>query len=229
MYSDAVSGVLIVDKPKGMTSHDVVASVRRRFGLKKVGHAGTLDPMATGVLVLLVGRATKLSSSLVLDDKEYEGTLRLGKRTRTGDSEGETIETHDVPPLSEMSVREAFGSFSGMIAQVPPMFSALKKDGRKLYELARSGVEVERAPRNVTILSIDVKEVRMPDISFSVSCSKGTYIRTLADDIGQRLGCGAHLIALRRSRSGNFTIESAVPFDKLMKLEVNDLADLLSS
>lgn len=211
----APSGILVVDKPKGPTSHDIVLFVRRRFGIKKVGHAGTLDPMATGVLVLLIGRATRLSSQLILDEKEYEGTLRLGVRTDTGDTEGKALSENSVPDLKNDFIEDIFSSFHGATEQVPPMVSALKYKGMRLYELARRGIEVERRPRRIIIYDIIVKNIALPDVLFSVRCSKGTYIRRLASDIGDRLGCGGHLTSLRRTRSGRFGIETAVAFEEL--------------
>jgi len=164
----------------------------------------------------------------MLDDKDYEGIVRLGGRTRTGDSEGEIISTQKVPDLKIDDIRDIFDSFRGAIEQTPPMFSALKFNGKKLYELARRGVEIDRQPRKVAIHDITVKEVRLPDVSFFVSCSKGTYIRALADDIGQKLGCGAHLARLRRIRSGRFSIADAVPFDELMRMDAEGLAKRLT-
>lgn len=210
-----MKGILIVDKPSGFTSHDIVLFVRRRFGIKKVGHAGTLDPMATGVLVLLLGEATRLSNNLLSDDKEYEGRMMLGVRTDTHDMEGNRLSTRDISGLTEDAVRDAFNGFRGMIMQVPPMVSALKHNGERLYKLARKGIEVERKPRPVTIFDIRIRKIELPDVLFFVHCSKGTYIRKLADDVGEKLRCGAHLTGLRRIRSGRFTIDNAVSFDSL--------------
>ncbi|MBD3296867.1 MAG: tRNA pseudouridine(55) synthase TruB [Candidatus Omnitrophica bacterium] len=224
---ETVNGILVVDKARDMTSHDVVAMVRKRFGFTKVGHAGTLDPAATGVLVLLIGKATKLSSRFLNDDKEYAATMRLGQRTDSGDAEGRTISSsgYDIP---EKRVREVVLSFRGIIAQVPPMVSAKKRKGKKLYELARRGITVRREPVKVEIGEIEVTGISLPDVDFRTSCSKGTYIRQLADDIGQELGCGAHLKALRRLRSGGFTLERAVPVERLKTMEPEELNGCIS-
>lgn len=208
-----------MDKPKGLTSHDVVSFLRKRFSIGKVGHAGTLDPMATGVLVLLLGRATRLSGKLSCDDKEYEASMRLGITTDSHDSEGKVVCAKETGSLSEDEIKKAFCSFLGVIEQVPPMVSAIKHKGKKLYQLARRGVEIERAPRKITIYDLRIKSISMPDVSFAVSCSKGTYIRKLASDIGEKLGCGAHLTSLRRTRSGRFTIGEAVTFEELKRFD----------
>ncbi|MBL7068972.1 MAG: tRNA pseudouridine(55) synthase TruB [Candidatus Omnitrophica bacterium] len=214
-----MNGIVIVDKPSGLTSHDVVLFFRRRFKIEKVGHAGTLDPMATGVLVLLLGKATKRSGNFITDDKEYEGTMKFGVRTDTHDREGKVLRAMDSSGLTDKAVEEAFSSFRGTINQVPPMVSAVRHEGRKLYELARKGVEVERKPRRVTIYDLKAQKIRLPEVSFTVHCSKGTYIRKLADDIGEKLGCGAHLTSLRRTRSGRFGIDDSVSFEELKKFD----------
>ncbi len=206
-----------------MTSHDVVLFLRRNFGIKKVGHAGTLDPMATGVLVMLLGNATKLSGSLIADDKVYEGSLKLGIRTDTHDSEGKVTNTKNTTGIDKDAVKKAFNTFRGTFDQVPPMVSAVKHKGKKLYELARKGVEVERKPKKVTIYDIELVDISLPEVSFSVRCSKGTYIRKLADDIGEVLGCGAHLTSLRRTRSGKFAIEDAVRLEELKSMNTESL------
>ena len=210
-----MNGIIILDKPAGITSHDAVLFMRRRFGVKKVGHAGTLDPMATGVLVLLLGSSTKLSSDFMADDKEYECELTLGAETDTFDREGKVISNKGIDGLTGEKVADAVRSFRGTIEQLPPMFSAVKHKGRKLYELARKGVKVERRPRPVVIKDIEMTKIDLPAVSLHVKCSKGTYIRTLAHDIGRRLSCGAYLTALRRTRSGRFSIEDAVTLDRL--------------
>lgn len=222
-----MNGIITVDKPMGMTSHDVVLFMRRRFRIKKVGHAGTLDPLATGVLVLLLGKATKLSGDLVSVDKEYEAVLRLGIKTQTGDSEGKVMSTRALEHLSEEAINDAFHSFRGAIDQIPPMVSALKHKGRKLYEFARRGQEVERKPRRVVIYDIIVNEINMPDVKFFVRCSKGTYIRKLAEDIGEKLGCGAHITALRRVKSGRYSIDDALAFERLRALNIDELEKCL--
>jgi len=205
------SGVLLVDKAGGMTSHDVVAIARRALGIKKIGHCGTLDPMATGLLMLVVGRATKIQDLLMSEDKEYEGTLTLGATTSTQDKEGAVIEEREVPKLTGAQLAAAFDKFVGPFEQIPPMVSAIKMDGVPLYKLARKGVEVERAPRPVYITNYKITRTALPEVDFVVNCSKGFYVRTYAHDIGALLGCGGHLSALRRTRSGKFNLDRAVP------------------
>jgi len=211
----AESGILLVDKAVDWTSHDVVNLVRRRFGVRKVGHCGTLDPNATGVLVLVLGRATKLSERLTTQDKTYTGTMRLGVETFTEDSDGEITATADTADVTPEQVRSVCAGFVGEIEQVPPMVSAIKKDGKPLYKLARKGKVVERDPRRITIHSLELGRIAIPDVDFTVACSKGTYIRTLCADIGREIGCGAHLLALRRLRSGTFDIADAYPVDEI--------------
>lgn len=194
-----------------MTSHDVVAIARRQLGIKKIGHCGTLDPLATGLLMLVVGRATKIQDLLMSEDKQYVGTIRLGVTTGTQDKDGEVLEERDVAGVTEEQVREAFGHYCGEFGQVPPMVSAIKRDGVPLYKLARKGQEVEREPRPVRVSRFEVTRIELPEVDFVVDCSKGFYVRTYAHDIGQRIGCGGHLSALRRTRSGKFTLERAVP------------------
>jgi tRNA pseudouridine55 synthase len=202
---ESVNGVLLVDKSPGMTSHDVVAVARRCLDTKKIGHCGTLDPMATGMLILVIGAATRIQDLLMSEDKEYIGTAMLGVTTNTQDREGTPLETKEVPPLSEEQIRAAFDSMTGDFYQMPPMVSAIKKDGVPLYKLARRGQEVERDPRLVHVFEYEITRIAPPEIDFRVVCSKGFYVRTYAHDLGQKLGCGAHLSALRRSRSGHFT------------------------
>ncbi len=214
---DDVSGILVVDKETGMTSHDVVDLVRRRFGVKKAGHAGTLDPAATGVLVILIGSATRLSQKLSGQDKSYRAVMKLGERTDSGDSEGKIIAEKEVSVDAER-VRKVVESFRGDIEQIPPMFSAKKIKGKKLYQLARKGAVVERPPVKVTINDIGVTEAALPEVEFYVDCGKGTYIRQLADDIGEKLGCGAHLTGLRRISSGNFHVRDAVSVTELSSM-----------
>jgi tRNA pseudouridine55 synthase len=209
------SGVLLVDKAPDMTSHDVVAIARRSLGTKKIGHCGTLDPMATGLLMLVVERATKIQDLLMSEDKEYEGTLTLGKVTSTQDRQGEVTEEKEVPAFTEAQIDGAFGEFTGAFEQIPPMVSAIKKDGVPLYKLARKGQEVERAPRPVTVSKYEISRIALPEVDFTVNCSKGFYVRTYAHDIGGKLGCGAHLSALRRTRSGRFPLERAITVDQL--------------
>lgn len=213
--SSEIDGVLLVDKAPGMTSHDVVAMVRRALNIRKVGHCGTLDPMATGLLIVVVGRGTKIQDLLMSEDKEYEGTLTLGVTTSTQDREGEVLETRDVPPFTPEQIAAAFAKFQGDFYQLPPMVSAIKKDGVPLYKLARKGQEVEREPRFVTVTAHKILSINLPVVAFRVLCSKGFYVRTYAHDIGQELGCGAHLSSLRRTRSGRFDLSRAVPVDML--------------
>jgi tRNA pseudouridine55 synthase len=203
---DEPSGVLLVDKPQGITSHDVVDSVRRLYQTRRVGHAGTLDPMATGLLILLVGKATKASDQLMAQEKEYLGEATLGLVTDTQDAEGETLETNPVPEITESQIRDALASMLGEQFQIPPMHSAKKIGGKKLYELARKGLEVVREPRAIRIDAFDLISWQSPKINFRVHCTKGTYVRTLAYDLGRKLGPGAHLSMLRRTRSGNLDL-----------------------
>ena len=208
---DGPSGVLLIDKAEDMTSHDVVAIARRALNTKKIGHCGTLDPMATGLLMLVIGRATKIQDLLMSEDKQYVGTLTLGFTTSTQDRQGDTLETKPVGDYTKEQIHEAFDRFMGDFEQIPPMVSAIKKDGVPLYKLARKGIEIVREPRKVHITSYEVTRIELPEIDFIVNCSKGFYVRTYAHDIGAQLGCGAHLSALRRTRSGKFTLDRAVP------------------
>jgi tRNA pseudouridine55 synthase len=208
-------GVLIVDKARGMTSHDVVAIVRRQLGMKKVGHCGTLDPLATGLLIVVLGRGTKIQDLLMSEDKEYAGTLLLGVTTDSQDADGQPIETRPVPELSREQIDAAFAKFDGDFYQMPPMVSAIKKDGVALYKLARQGKTVEREPRFVHVFGHEITAVRLPEIDFRVVCSKGFYVRTYAHDIGMELGCGAHLKELRRTKSGRFNLSRAVTIEEL--------------
>lgn len=198
-----------------MTSHDVVAIARRQLNMKKIGHCGTLDPMATGLLMLVINRATKIQDLLMSEDKTYTGTITLGATTSTQDKEGEIEEEKEVPDLNQEQIEEAFDGFMGDFEQIPPMVSAIKQNGVPLYKLARKGQVVERKPRAVFITDYQVTRVALPEIDFTVNCSKGFYVRTYAHDIGQKLGCGAHLSDLRRTRSGKFTLDRAVPVDAL--------------
>ncbi len=215
MKSRSVDGVLVVDKPMGPTSSDVVVRVRRLLRGEKVGHTGTLDPLATGVLPLCLGRATRLVQFLALDDKEYRATARLGIRTDTGDSEGRTLEERPVPELSPQAIEQALATLRGDQLQRPPMYSAVKVGGERLYEIARRGGEVERAARPIRVDRFDLASADGATLVLDVRCSKGTYVRTLVEDLGERLGCGAHLTALRRLRSGQFGLRGAVTLDEL--------------
>jgi tRNA pseudouridine55 synthase len=219
MSSAAVpDGVLLVDKAEGMTSHDVVALGRRQLGIKKVGHCGTLDPIATGLLLLTIGRGTKVQDLLMSEDKEYVGTLTLGTTTSTQDRQGEVVETKPVPDLGENDIRSAFEKFRGDFYQMPPMVSAKKHGGVPLYKLARQGKVVEREPRFVHVYRYSIDRVTLPDIDFSVLCSKGFYVRTYAHDIGELLGCGAHLKTLRRTKSGRFDVANAITVNQIREL-----------
>jgi tRNA pseudouridine55 synthase len=225
MSSVAVpDGVLLVDKAEGMTSHDVVALVRRQLGIKKIGHCGTLDPIATGLLLLTIGRGTKVQDLLMSEDKEYVGALRLGATTTTQDREGEIVETKPVPPLSETKIRETFDKFRGDFYQMPPMVSAKKHGGVPLYKLARQGKVVDREPRFVHVYRYTINGIVLPDIDFTVLCSKGFYVRTYAHEIGEALGCGAHLKSLRRIKSGRFDLANAVSVDQIKQLPAEGIA-----
>jgi len=214
----AVHGVLLLDKPLGWTSNDALQKAKGLLRAEKAGHTGTLDPLATGLLPLCFGAATKFSQVSLDADKRYRATLRLGQRTRTADGEGEVIEQHAVN-VDRAAIEAALARFSGEIDQLPPMHSALKHEGRALYEYARAGREVERAPRRVTIHAIAIVEWQSPTLVIDVVCSKGTYIRTLAEDIGAALGCGAYLAALRRTGSGALELADAVTLQSLAELD----------
>ena len=214
-----LDGVLLIDKPTDHTSHDVVARVRGILKMKRVGHAGTLDPMATGLLVVLLGKATKLSQFLMSVDKCYTGTVTLGKITNTQDAEGEVLETRPVPAFSEEQIRAALRGMVGDQYQIPPMFSAIKIKGQPLYKAARAGEEIEREPRFIRVKRFELTRWAAPDaLDFVVDCTKGTYVRTLAHDLGQKLGCGAHLSALRRISSGRLNVDRAVTLEALQKM-----------
>lgn len=203
-------GIILVNKPQGVTSHDVVDMVRRKLSMKRVGHAGTLDPLAEGLLVILVGKATKLFSKFVNFDKEYLGVLKLGEVTTTGDSQGELVEKKEYADVDDAKLQKSFASLIGDIKQVPPMVSALRKGGKRLYALARRGITVEREPRDIKIYELKILKIELPLVEFYVRCSKGTYVRALAEDIGKLLGCGAHIIKIRRLSIGFFKLDDAV-------------------
>src|SRR5438552_6749522 len=216
-------GALLIDKPAGPTSHDVVEHLRRHLGLKKVGHCGTLDPAATGLLVLLLGRATKLSEKLMSDDKVYSGSMKFGESTNSYDADGELVASLPVPPLTLEELNAAAEAFIGDQMQTPPMVSAIKKDGVPLYKLARQGIEVERKERLIHIYSFRFTQYREPIGHFRVACTKGTYVRTLAHEFGGKIGCGAHLAALRRTVSGRFDVADALPLDQALALSMTEL------
>jgi tRNA pseudouridine55 synthase len=214
----ALDGALLIDKPAGPTSHDVVDRIRRKFGIKKVGHCGTLDPNATGLLIIVLGRGTKLSERLMSDDKVYEGAIKFGVATDSYDCDGEVVDTKPVPPLTLEQLNEAAAPFLGDIMQTPPMVSAIKKEGVPLYKLARKGVEVEREPRLVHIYNFRFMSYTEPLGQFRLACTKGTYVRSVAHELGQNLGCGAHLASLRRSVSGKFDVVDALPLDTILQM-----------
>ena len=227
-----MNGVLVIDKPEDWTSHDVIARCRRILKTKRIGHTGTLDPFATGVLIILVGKATRLARFLDKDEKEYEAIIQFGSETDTGDRTGELLITnYELRDFSDEELEKVLSEFRGEIEQTPPMYSAKKIKGKKLYELAREGIEIERKSVKVKIYNLDIIENRKLKtenrISIRVSCSAGTYIRTLAEDIGRKLGVGAHLAELRRIRAGKFLIENAVTLEELEKLE--DVEEILVS
>lgn len=221
-----VDGVLLLDKPPGMTSNAALQKAKWLLNAAKAGHTGTLDPMATGLLPLCFGEATKFAGELLTADKHYTATIRLGVRTDTADAEGQVLETRPVAVTREQ-VEAVLARFRGDIQQVPPMHSALKRDGRPLYEYARRGIAVERTPRDVTIYAIDLGFFEENTINFGVDCSKGTYIRVLAQDIGDALGCGGHLTALRRTRIGSLHLENAITLDALEALSPAERDGLL--
>jgi tRNA pseudouridine55 synthase len=225
MNSHDPDGILLIDKPPGCTSHDLVDFIRSRFKIKKAGHCGTLDPQATGLIILTIGRGTKIQDLLMSEDKTYTGTLTLGIETDTQDAQGKIIAQKPVPPLSHEQISAAFAKYQGEFYQTPPMVSAIKKGGVPLYKLARQGKTIEREPRLVYVTRHTIDHIQLPHITFTVECSKGFYVRTYCHDIGNDLGCGGHLSALRRSRSGNFDVANASTLEELRSL--NTLTDLI--
>lgn len=221
-------GVLPVDKPLTWTSFDVVNFVRSRFNVPKVGHCGTLDPAATGLLLLVLGKFTSLSGKLSGVDKQYTGSLMLGVETDSGDLDGKVVRRSETLP-QEAEVKEVFASFRGKSMQMPPMYSAVKVGGKKLYELARQGVEVEREAREINIPRLDITRIELPEVDFIVDCSKGTYVRTLATDIGSKLGCGGTLTALRRTRCGKFSIDDAVSMEALKAMDQEEFTSMMAA
>lgn len=217
---DPFDGILLVDKPTDWTSHDVVAKIRNYFKLSKVGHGGTLDPLATGLLVLLIGKGTKLSDRIMKGDKVYEGTLHLGVTTNTQDADGEVLEEKDASHITREMVEQLIADkFMGNIEQIPPMVSAIKKDGVPLYKMARKGQEIERDPRKITVFEFDILAFDNPMVRFRVKSTKGTYVRTLAHDIGNKLGVGGSLDALRRTESGPLTVDKAYTMDEILECD----------
>jgi tRNA pseudouridine55 synthase len=213
---DPYDGLLLVDKPTDWTSHDVVAKIRNHFKFSKVGHGGTLDPLATGLLVLLIGKGTKLSDRIMGGDKTYEGTIHLGVTTHSQDRDGEVLEEKDASHIAREQVEAAIGNYLGDIEQIPPMVSAIKKDGVALYKLARKGKEIEREPRKIHIFSFEVSGFDNPFVKFRVKSTKGTYVRTLAHDLGNDLGVGASLDALRRTASGPLNLDKAHTMEEIL-------------
>ena len=218
-----LDGAILIDKPSGPTSHDVVDVIRRKFGIKKVGHCGTLDPNATGLLIIVLGRGTKLSERLMGDDKVYEGVIKFGEATDSYDSDGEITASLPVMPMTLDQLNEEAATFVGDQMQVPPMVSAIKKNGVPLYKLARKGIEVEREPRLIHIYNFRFTDYAEPLGTFKLACTKGTYVRSVAHDLGNKLGCGAHLTTLRRSASGKFDVTDAKTLDDILKLSTAEL------
>ena len=216
-------GAIVIDKPSGPTSHDVVDAIRRQFGIKKVGHCGTLDPNATGLLVIVLGRGTKLSERLMSDDKVYEGVIKFGESTNSYDADGELIASLPVPPVTLAELNELAAAFVGDQMQMPPMVSAIKKQGVPLYKLARKGIEVEREARLIHIYTFRFTSYEEPLGRFRLACTKGTYVRSVAHDLGQTLGCGAHLSDLRRVSSGKFDISQGMALADVLKLTPREL------
>ncbi len=210
-----LNGLLIIDKEPGFTSHDVVSRVRRILSFRKVGHTGTLDPDATGVLPICIGKGTGVSDMLMMSDKEYVARVKLGIVTDTQDISGSVLSTGDFSHITRENIEDVISKFTGDIEQIPPMYSAIKINGQKMYDLARQGIEVERKPRKITVYAIDLSDVEEGEFTIRVKCSKGTYIRTLCHDIGQALGCGACMKTLRRTQSSVFTIDAAITLSQL--------------
>src|SRR5205809_1294311 len=228
-YSVAPDGVLLVDKAEEMTSHDVVALVRRKLQIKKIGHCGTLDAIAAGLLLRTVGRGTKVQYLLMSEDKEYAGTFMLGVTTDTQDRQGKVIQERPVPALDENQIRAAFEKFRGDFYQIPPMVSAKKHGGVPLYKLARQGKVVEREPRLVHVYRYTIDRIVLPEIDFSVLCSKGFYVRTYVHEIGESLGCGAHLKSLRRTKSGRFDVANAISVAQIKDVPREEILSRLLS
>jgi len=210
-----MDGILLIDKPSGITSHDVVDYIRKKTGIKRIGHTGTLDPNATGLLILCLGKATKLSEYFVALDKTYEGKMRLGIITDSHDIDGNILQENPWTGITENKIKKYISGFIGEIEQVPPMVSAIKVGGKRLYKIAREGLTIEREARKINVYEFSVLKTELPDIWFRVSCSRGTYVRTLCHDLGQKIGCGAVLTELQRTKIGNYSVDNAVPLEKL--------------
>lgn len=218
-----MDGILIVDKPQWLTSHDVVLKLRQKLSQQRIGHAGTLDPLATGVLVLVLGRATKLVPKLINQDKKYEVTMTLGIKTDSGDITGKIIKKEEFQNIDLTKIKDIFSRFKGQLVQTPPMVSAKKYKGKPLYKYARQGKVIPRAPKEIHIYSLTLEEIKLPEVSFSVHCSKGTYIRTLCEDIGESIGPGACANKIHRIKSGPFSIGMAEPLDKLLSYDIEGI------
>lgn len=229
LYTKTLEGILLIDKPKGCTSHDVVDRVRRKLRMKRIGHAGTLDPLATGLLIILVGKATKASNYLMSLNKVYEGTLKLGETTDSHDSDGKRLEVKEVPAtLTSEVIEEAMGIFLGDQYQTPPMFSAKKVNGVPLYKMARQGKTVERSPRLIHVFSFKLESTETPNEAiFELKCSKGTYVRTIVNDLGQKLECGAHLTQLRRTATEHFDIKNALELNDFEAMDIGEIKKAL--
>jgi tRNA pseudouridine55 synthase len=222
-----LDGVLLVDKPRGITSHDVIANLRHLLGIKKIGHVGTLDPMATGLLIILIGRTTKISQYLIDLSKGYKGTMKLGISTDSHDMEGRILENHAVEGVSLEGLKNLAGEFLGDQYQTPPMFSAKKVNGQKLYKLARKGKTIDREPRFIHVSTFEIDDLRDDEVDFFVHCSKGTYVRTLVNDFGERLKCGAHLSRLCRTTIGDFSINDALTIEEISQTPIFELSKRL--
>jgi tRNA pseudouridine55 synthase len=220
---DPFDGAVLIDKPAGPTSHDVVDAIRRAFRLEKVGHCGTLDPNATGLLIVVLGKGTKLSEKLMSDDKVYEGSVKFGETTDSYDADGELVSSLPVMPMTLEELNEAAAAFQGDLMQMPPMVSAVKIKGVPLYKMARKGVEVERKARLIHVYSFRFSRYDEPYGYFRAACTKGAYVRALAHELGQKIGCGAHLATLRRTVSGKFDVKDSIPFEDALKLSASDL------
>ena len=227
MNKTELEGILLIDKPKGITSHDVVNRVRHKLQMKRIGHAGTLDPNATGLIIILVGKATKVSQFLMSVDKSYDGVMKLGEVTNSYDCDGEIVETHPVGKYSHEELASVFAEFKGDQYQTPPMHSAIKVNGVPLYKLARKGNEIERKQRFIRISKLDILSCDLPLLNFSVDCTKGTYIRSLVHDIGRKLGCGAYLAELRRTACDHFSVDKACTLDELQEMNVKQIRSTL--
>ena len=227
-YQNDFNGILLINKPQAWTSHDVVAKIRNHFKLKKVGHGGTLDPMATGLLILLIGRSTKLSTKITESDKVYDGTILLGQTTNTQDTMGKIIDSNKIDNISLSKINSVItNNFIGEIKQVPPMVSAIKKNGVPLYKLARKGINIKREPRTIHIHDFSVISFKAPYINFYIKCSKGTYVRTIANDLGKKLETGGCLSSLRRTNSGFFKLDNAYELDDILDKDPELLENLL--